>query len=332
VSVNATAVKAQRPTIQDVASAAGVSTGTVSRVLNDRRGVRKTTRERVLAAMTWLDYQPDLAARELSFGQTTRIGLHVAATNRRLVLIPYFTLFLEHLISELQNDGYRLQEIPSGPDGLPEGLADGMILLGAQEDDPRLAYLQSQGVPFVLIGHGEGIRWVAPDDYGGGRQAAEHLLRLQHEAIVHVSGFTGSQAFFDRYQGFRDVFGRAGLEVSSAQLLDGEFTSLGAYRALRKAHEKGLRFSAVFAASDEMAIGAMAALDDLGLRVPADVSVVGFDDLPGVGDGLTTIRQDISHIAGAAVALLKEGLRGEPLRHETVPVRLVVRGTTARRR
>lgn len=312
--------------------AAGVSTGTVSRVLNDRPGVKRATRERVLATMRRLDYRPDLAARELSFGQTARIGLHVAAAERRFVLIPYFTLFLEHLIGELQNDGYRLKELPSGPDGLPEGLVDGLVLLGAQEDDPRLSFLQSRGVPFVLIGHSEGVRWVAPDDYDGGRQAAEHLVRLRHQEVVHVGGFAGSQAFFDRYQGFRDVLEGAGLEVSRAQLLDGGFTSLGAYRALRAAYEKGLRFTAVFAATDEMALGVVAALEDLGLRVPADVSVVGFDDLPGIGDSLTTIRQDISHIASAAVSLLKEGLRGEPVRHETVPVRLVVRGTTARRR
>lgn len=82
MSSNATALKAQRPTIQDVAVVAGVSTGTVSRVLNDRPGVKEATRERVLAAMRTLDYQPDVAARELSFGQTTRIGLHVAASNR----------------------------------------------------------------------------------------------------------------------------------------------------------------------------------------------------------------------------------------------------------
>ena len=97
-------------------------------------------------------------------------------------------------------------------------------------------------------------------------------------------------------------------------------------------HAQGLRFSAVFAASDEMALGVLAALEDLGLNVPGDVSVVGFDDLPEVGEGLTTVRQDVGDIAARAVKLLKEGWRGEPLRSEVVPVKLIVRGTTARKR
>ena len=320
-----------RPTIQDVAEAAGVSTGTVSRVLNNREGVRPRTRSQVLAAVARLDYRPDTAARTLSLGQATRIGLSVAAGSRRFT--PFFMLLLEHLMDELQSGGYRLEEIPSRPDGLLDKLTDGVILLGAHDDDPRVAYLQTAGVPFVLLGHGEGVRWVAPDDVDGGRQATRHLLRLGHETIVHVSGPVHSQAARDRYRGYALAFDEAGLEPRPP--LGGGFTSLDAYRAVRGAWKGGERFSALFAASDEMAVGAVAALEDLGLRVPADVSVVGFDDLPEVGDnvkgGLTTVRQEVGRVAAAAVALLKEGLAGAPVRHETVPVRLVVRGTSSRR-
>ena len=289
-------------------------------------------RAQVLSAIAQLDYTPDAAARELSVGQKNRVGLHVATGDRRMVLIPYFMLLLEHLIEALQGDGFRLYEIPSRPDGLPEYLTDGVILLGAFEDDPRVAYLQREGVPFVLIGHSEGVRSVAPDDVDGGRQAAAHLLKLGHSEIVHVSSSANSQAAFDRYAGFKESLNEAGVEVPEARLLDGAFTPLGAYRALRKAYERGLRFSAVFAASDEMALGVMAALEDVGLRVPADVSVVGFDDLTGVAGKLTTVRQDIAQIASSAVTLLQEGLRGEPLRSEVKPVQLVVRSTTSRRR
>ncbi len=324
--------KPNKATIADVAKAAGVSTGTVSRVLNGRSGVKAQTKAQVLATIEELGYKPDAAARELSANQGKRIGLHVATGERRMVLIPYFMLFLEHLVEELQNDGFRLFEIPSRADGLPEYLTDGVVLLGAYEDDPRVTHLQREEVPFVLIGHGEEVRSVAPDDLDGGRQAARHLLKLGHTDIVHVSGFMNSQASFDRYEGFKEVLGEAGLEFSKDHLLDGEFTSLGAYRALRKAFERGLRFSAVFTASDEMALGVIAALEDVGLRVPVDVSVVGFDDLPGVADKLTTVRQDIRQIAAAAVTLLQEGLRGEPVRSETLPVQLVVRSTTSRKR
>ena len=324
--------KPTKATIADVAKAAGVSTGTVSRVLNERPGVKAQTKTQVLATIEELGYKPDAAARELSANQGKRIGLHVATGERRMVLIPYFMLFLEHLVEELQNDGFRLHEIPSRPDGLPEYLTDGVVLLGAYEDDPRVTYLQKEEVPFVLVGHSDEVRSVAPDDFDGGKQAARHLLKLGHTDIVHVSGFTNSQASFDRYEGFKRVLGEAGLEFPEGNLLDGEFTSLGAYRALRKAYERGLRFSAVFAASDEMALGVIAALEDVGLRAPADVSVVGFDDLPGVAPNLTTVRQDIAQIAAASVTLLQEGLRGEPVRSQVMPVQLVVRGTSSRKR
>ena len=324
--------KPSKATITDVAKAAGVSTGTVSRVLNNRPGVKARTKAQVLATIEALGYRPDAAARELSANQGKRVGLHVATGERRMVLIPYFMLFLEHLVEEVQREGFRLHQVPSRPDGLPEYLTDGVVLLGAYEDDPRVTYLQEAGVPFVLVGHSDGVRSVAPDDFDGGKQAAAHLLKLGHRDIVHMSGFTNSQASFDRFRGFKLVLEGAGLEPPEAHLLDGEFTSLDAYRALRRAYEKGLRFSAVFAASDEMALGVIAALEDLGLRVPADVSVVGYDDLPGVAPSLTTVRQDIAQIAAAAVTLLQEGLRGEPVRHQVLPVQLVVRATSSRRR
>lgn len=319
----------ERPTIADVAREAGVSTGTVSRVLNDRPGVKARTREEVRAAIERLAYRPDSAARELS-RPSTRIGLHVASDSRRL--IPFFMLFLEHLMSELQTGGYRLEELPSRDDGMPLHLSDGMVLFGAHDDDLRIPYLVERGVPFVLIGHCDGVRWVMPDDYRGGLEATRHLLRLGHREIVHVSGLMNHQAFHDRYCGYRDALAEAGIEAKPERLLDGDFTSLGAYRAVRKALEQGLAFSAVFAASDEMAVGVIAALEDLGLRVPSDVSVVGFDDLPEIGEKLTTIRQDIPGIVRIAVALLREALDGKPIRHEVVPVKLIVRGTTARRR
>lgn len=318
-----------RVTIQEVARRAGVSTGTVSRVLNERSGVSADTRQRVLKTIEALEYRPDHAARALS-RQPIRVGLSVSPGSRRLT--PFFMLFLEHLITELQQDGYRLEEIPSGADGLPRWLTDGLILHGAHDDDPRLRYLQARQVPFVLVGRAEGARWVMPDDHGGGLEATRHLLRLGHREILHVGGLMSHQAFQDRYQGYLDALGEAGVTPAREWLLDGDFSALGAYRAVRRAHASGLSFSAIFAASDEMALGAIAALEDLGLEIPLDVSVVGFDDLPEVGEHLTTIRQDIGQLTATAAALLREGLRGEPVRSVTLPIQLIVRGSSARQR
>ena len=317
-----------RPTIGDVAQAAGVSTGTVSRVLNGRPGVKPTTKAAVLQVVSRLEYRPDSAARQLSGSRAKRIGFHVPAGSGRF--LPFYTLFNEHLVNGFREEGYRLEDLPSRPDGLPERLADGVVLFSVHDDDLRIPFLEARGVPFVLEGHAPGQRWVRADDYSGARQATEHLLRLGHTGILHLSGDPSGQAAFDRLRGYRDAVADAGL--SAPESLDGGFTVLGGYRALRRTLEAGVPFSAVFAASDEMARGAIAALSDAGLGVPRDVSVVGFDDLPEFGEGLTTVRQDIGRIAERAVTLLKEGLAGKPVRHVVVPVQLVVRGSTARRR
>jgi LacI family transcriptional regulator len=318
-----------RVTIQDVARGAGVSTGTVSRVLNERPGVSPATRRRVLDTIARLRYRPDHTARALS-RQPLRIGLSLAAGTRRLM--PFFMVFLEHLITVLQEHGYGLEEIPAGADGLPERLADGMVLHGVHDDDPRIAYLDRAGVPFVLVGHAEGARWVMPDDVGGAREATRHLVKLGHREVLYLGGRMSQQATQDRYRGYREALAEAGLDPAEPVLVEGELDPLAAYRAVRHAFQTGRPASALFAASDEMALGAVAALEDLGLRVPLDVSVVGFDDLPEIGARLTTVRQDIGKITATAVDLLREGLRGAPVRDVTVPVQLVVRGTTARRR
>lgn len=316
------------PTIQDVAQAAGVSIGTVSRVLNGRPGVKASTKTAVVAAVTRLEYRPDTAARQLSGGRTKRIGFHVSAHGSRFS--PFYMLFMEHLIAGFEDEGYRIGDVPSRPDGLPARLPDGMVLFGVHDDDLRIPHLEAQGVPFVLEGHAPGQRWVRADDLSGGKQATEHLVRLGHTAVVYLGGDPSGQAAFDRLRGYREVLAENGLVP--LEPLDGSFSVLGAYRAVRRALDAGTSFSALFAASDEMARGAITALEDAGLRVPGDVSVVGFDDLPEFGEGLTTVRQDVAKVAETAVMLLKEGLAGKPVRHEVVPVQLVVRGTTARRR
>lgn len=321
---------ARRATIEDVAKAAGVSTGTVSRVINGRAGVHRETRIRVLTTMRELGYMPDVAAKELSFGKNATIGLNVGIGGPHF--IPFFALLLEYLNTAVQERGLRFQEIPSAKNGLPQWIADGMILIGAHDDDPRIAYLDEQKVPFVLLGRAEGVRWVMSDDYDGGLKAGRHLIRLGHRKIVHLSGIMHSQDFHDRFNGFLAALREAGMPYDREYLLDGEFTSLGGYRAVRKALERGLEFTAVAAMSDEMAVGAIAAIEDMGLQVPADISVTGFDDLPEIGERLTTIHQDIEGISSSAVELLSEAFIGEPVRHEILPVHLIARQTTSRNR
>jgi LacI family transcriptional regulator len=316
------------PTIRDVARLAGVSTGTVSRVLNDRSGVHSQTRDKVLQVVERLDFKPLAAARELS-GRAETIGVMVMP--RVWKFSPYFILLFEYLSDALWEEGFKLSELSLDSSGKPVGSAKGYVVLGAHDHDPRLEYLRQKYPKSVLVGVYQGMFWVAPDDPGGAYAATRHLLELGHTEIAHI-GASG-QVGRERFEGYRKALEEYGVPYNSELTLDdGEFGSLPSYRSVRKAWERGLRFTGLFAASDEMAIGAKAALEDLGLRVPRDVSLVGFDDLPELGHNLTTVRQDISEIARTVVRLLKEAISEAPPRGERVPVQLVVRETTARRR
>jgi len=322
------ALASARATIRDVARHADVSVGTVSRALNDRAGVHPETRRKVRAAVEALGYAPDRAARELSIRRAVTVGLSVAHGQRRLT--PFFVLFLEHLLNGLANSGLRVRDVPTGRDGLPVETTDALVLLGAHPDDPRIPYLEARATPFVLLGHRDGVRSVAADDVAGGCLAAEHLLRLGHRSMLHVSGAPHGQGFADRQRGFRDALHAAGAPPATTLACD-DATPLGGYRALRRYLVDHPAPTAIFAATDELAVGCIAAATDLGLRVPHDLSVVGFDDLPEFGDDLTTIRQDIGALADVTVELLHEGLRGLAVRSVRLPVTLLARGTTAER-
>ena len=269
-----------------------------------------------------------------------RVGFNNAYGVRRL--IPFFTLYREHLFAELYRHGFRAEDIAAVPGGLPSKLTDVLVLTSLLEDDPRILYLQQREVPFVVLGRAEGVRWAAQDNYGGGRLAAAHLLRLGHERFAFLLGEHTyrqtvkvpllHQASQERLSGYRDALLEAGLELEDRHVLRCDYTTLEAYRAVAQVRREKVSFTALFAATDELAVGAVAALEDAGYHVPRDVSVVGFADLPEVGEGLTTVRQDIAQLAEATVALLKEAVAQEPVRHIETSVRLVVRGTTAQRR
>jgi LacI family transcriptional regulator len=331
-----------RATIKSVAERAGVSISTVSFVLNNRPGVSEETRQVVLEAARALQYIPDQAARELSAKQVRHIGLNASFGSQRLR--PFQTLYREHLFGALKMRGFRPEEIPCRANGLPEQLAELMILTGIVDDDPRFRYLQAHNIPFVVLGHTNvpDVSWVVPDGFDGSRQAVEHLIRLGHTEILFLTGHhqsdyrtrrTFSHQFSnDRFGGYAAALSAANLEFNSNLVADSDFTTLGGFLAVRDAMRDGKKFSAVYAVTDELASGAIKAIEDAGLRVPTDISVVGFDDLPEVGEHFTTVHQDIERLADATVDLVLEALEGKPPRQITFPVHLVVRGTTAPKR
>lgn len=325
VRVNATIeTMTPRPTIDDIARAAGVSTGTVSRVINGKHTVAERTRAHVQDVMTQLGYTPDPAARHLSWRRGQTLGLSLDRDDP--VLHPYHVLFRRALESQTAALGVRLEDLRADLRRMTR-LPSAVLVMHAAEHDPRLDYLRRHDVPAVLIGHEIGSFWVAPDDVGGARLATEQLTRAGHRRLAYLGRGT-SQVAQDREYGFQDTARASGAQT---QFIPGDFTVLGGYRAVRRAWESGMRFTGLFAQSDESAAGAIAALEDLGVRVPQDVSVVGFDGLPElpVPVQLTTVAQDIPRIASTALILMQEAVAGKPARGEFIPVQLRPGATVA---
>ncbi|WP_374765200.1 LacI family DNA-binding transcriptional regulator [Yunchengibacter salinarum] len=326
-----------RATIKSVARQAGVSVATVSRVINGHSGITAARRDAVLKAVRELDYRPSDTARELSLGRVTRVGLNFG--NGPLLMRSH-TLLRDHLYAELFQRGLQVETVASNSAGLPGFLPDALIVGSLFDDDPRLRYLSSENVPVVLHGHREGFFSVTSDDYEGGRLAANHLLELGHERIAFLTGGTNRRQYtplsyytmisHDRFRGFRDALAARGIGFDPAAMLDGGYEPLASFRAVRDALQSGLSFTAIFALSDEMAYGAMQALVEAGKQVPRDVSIVGFDDMPGFGDHITTIRQDVGALAHNIADLLTQAVEGRPPVQRIIPVQLVTRGTTMR--
>ncbi|UTW60196.1 LacI family DNA-binding transcriptional regulator [Kordiimonas sp. SCSIO 12603] len=318
-----------------VAKAAGVSKATVSRVLNNRPGVNAKTKAKVLKVIEDTGYQPDETARNLSFGKSSKVGLNTGFSSQ---LNVHFFLFRQYLESALFSKGMRVEQLPTDERGLFPATADHMVIASIYDDDPRVAYLQERNIPFVSLGKSSADFWVASDEYSGGQQAAEHLLKLGHKDILVLAGSVSgdgamssplhTRATSERIRGVRDALGAAGIELPNKHILEGDFTGLGAFLAVRQAIRDGLKFTAIFALSDVMAAGAIKALEDHDLRVPDDVSIIGYDEIPEVGEAITTIRQNTEELAHAVADLLDDAIEGAEARSITVPVELVVRGTT----
>lgn len=323
--------------IDDVARAAGVSTATVSRALSGRGVVSTATRERVVDAAQRLGYVVSAAASSLATGRTRAVGVVVPFLDRW-----FFSTVLAGISDGLVREGYdiTLYSVTADPDerhrvfgdNLRRRRIDGVITIALELTDEESTRVRGLGVPVVAIG-GPNPRLTAltVDDLAVGRLATAHLLDLGHRRIAHIGADGVSEASVPilRRRGFDETMDAAD---AAPRFAPADFTIEGgsaAARALLSAHE---RPTAVFAASDEMAIGAILAARELGLRVPEDVSVIGVDGHElGRWFGLTTVDQFArGQGTRAAEALLDEIAGAAPAqRRGTLPFELHDRGSTA---
>jgi LacI family transcriptional regulator len=327
----------KRVTIVDVAQAAGVSLKTVSRVLNGGKNVRPQVRERVESVMRELSYHPSLAARQLSGQKSyilTLIGPRAGTS--------YFARMMVAVATEAQARGYQLitELLEAGwtQDSVMRGTsvsarADAYIVAPPLQDNASLlAQLEEEGVPTVRIagtreGYGTSI---SIDDTTAAKEMVEHLLALGHRRIGMIAPPLPPKAAESRVDGYRLALERAGVEfdpdlIVRGRALDFATGATCATELLALTH----RPTAIFAANDDMALGALAQAQRLGYAIPDDLAVAGFDDSPMsrmVFPTLTTIRQRIREIARAAV---HAALEGEIPADADLSARLIIRGSTS---
>ena len=306
-------------TITDVAGRAGVSIKTVSRVMNREEGVRPDTRERVLAAVAELRYRPKQSARSLAGGKSFLIGLLYYDPSAAFVGSVQQGATLRcreagyHLVVEsLHNDAPDLErQIDRMVSAL---LPDGMILTPPLCDNAQvLQALRDAGTPYVLISPArdlKGVPSVGMDDTRAAEEVTNLLISLGHQRIGFIRGAPDQAAAGRREQGYLTAMRTHGLDVDPELLVQGDFRFESGIEAAHRLLSRRSRPTAVFAANDDMALGLLAAAQRLGLRVPVDLSIAGFDDSAAasrVWPRLTTVRQPTVEMARAAVDLLLGG-------------------------
>lgn len=326
-------------TIVDVAAAAGVSRSTVSRVLNGSTAVSPEAAEAVHRAILALKYVPNRAAKSLASSQTLAIGLIVPEATERLFGDPYFAAIVSGINDRIARSDYVLNLLLARDDPgdkvtsyVRAGNVDGALIVSHHASDTFIEAIAAS-VPVVYGGRPvrcrDGDYYVDVDNVLGGRLATEYLISQGHRRIATISGPPSMPAGTDRLAGYRQAMQAAGLP--EGLVVDGAFTADSGGRAMQAILRENPRPDAVFVASDLMASGALAVAQSLGVAVPDDIAVIGFDDSPVatmVAPALTTMRQP-SFLAGQTIAdVLLARLAGEDPPHVTIlPTELVVRAS-----
>ncbi len=326
------------PVMSDVARLAGVSHQTVSRVLNGSPHVRAETRQRVQEAMRELDYRPNRLARALVTGRSNTLGVvsfdttlygpasTLLGIERAAHEAGYFTI-----IASLK--ALNRSSVPDAVERLRLHGVDGILVITPQEESAEAALHAPAGdIPLVAVeaGPASGVPVVAIDQAAGAAAATRHLLELGHETVWHIAGPLTWFEAQQRIDGWRSELERAGAPVPEPLL--GDWSARAGYE-LGGRLSRDRSVTAIFAANDQMALGVLRAMHERGRSVPAQVSLVGFDDIPEAlyfSPPLTTVRQDFDEMGSRSVRLLLRMMAGRRARSgTTVEPELLVRASTA---
>ena len=334
-------------TIKDVAKHAGVTIGTVSRVLNNKKWVSEDCRRKVLLAIKDLHYKPQAHARRLRQKHSSIWGV-IAPHHTTIFRSPFFTKIMEGLEEVAAEKHYRLLFHPLNETAraqvsyralLGDGSVDGMFVLNAWSTDASIRELSDANVPFVLINGKitgqEDLPYVGLDNKGGVKMAIKHLVALGHERIGMINGRMTATNALERFQAFQETLSEYRLDFQSDWVADGDFEEEGGYRACQKILTAVRRPSAILCANDLMAIGAIRALKMKGSNVPEHVSVIGFDDMEEAAyhqPALTTVSFSAYQMGRLAAQKMSQIMAEETIeqRATTLQSELIVRESTSR--
>ncbi|GIH16768.1 LacI family transcriptional regulator [Rugosimonospora africana] len=329
-------------TITDVARAADVSAATVSRVLNNPDGVSPELRQRVIEAIDALGYRPNSSARSLRTRATRVLGVIVSDVTN-----PFFTSMVRGVEDVAQKSGYSVMLANTDEDLAKEQRylevfaaeqIAGVVLSPASATDTRIDVLSRRGIPAVTFDRRlrtAEVDRVTINNRRAAEQATEHLIEQGCRRIAFISGPPGISTSSERLAGYHAGLRRAGLPIEPGLVSDGGFRVVGGHEAALRLLAQDPRPDGMLVANNLMTVGAVNALDDLALRVPTDLALVGFDDLSwalNARSRITTVDQPTYEIGRRAAELLLGRVQGErsPARRITLPATLTVRDSSRR--
>lgn len=331
----------KRPTIRDVAALAGVSRGTVSRVLNGHKWVSPDTELAVREAIDSTQYKVNPHARNLATNRSNSIAFLLTESPQLLFDDPVFSILIRHTAQALARRDLSLVLLIAGTsaeqaraaDYITAGHVDGVLLAySSHGGNPLVAELLKANVPIVAFGQPVGfessLASVSSDDFGGARRMVEHLSQRGRRRIAFISGPADTPGGINRLAGFRAALGD---DYDQRYVEHGDYSPISGSAAMEILLDRVPDLDAVFAANDQMAAGAMSVLLATGRRIPADVAVAGFDDstiAATLSPSLTTMRQPFDRISSESVRLLVEVIGGEQPAAIALPVTLVERDST----
>lgn len=325
------------PTLEEVARRAGLSTGTVSRVINNAQHVSKKARQAVERAIDELGYVPNTAARSLATSRRGAVVLAISSDDPALFANLFFAEVITGVNAVIEETDLQLMLILAASERgrgrlsriLQSRGADGVMLLALRENDPLSKIAEEGGVPVVHGGRSldKAPQWyVDADNRGGARQAVEYLISLGRQRIATITGELDMHVGVNRYLGYREALALAGLGDQRVEHAD--FSEAGGAFAMSRLLDDHPDLDAVFIASDAMAAGALSVLRARGLSVPGDVAVVGFNDIVTAQHtvpALTTVRQPIEALGREMTRMLLRLINGEQPTALILPTELIIR-------